>query len=274
MDQIHRDFRTSKRLPKKLPKRLQQALGQVLIVKLFAFGLGQAPVVGQPQVIPPDPSPTDAQVIPAPGITRPTLQIGSQGNPVSELQALLKLLGYYEGPVDGVYQESLAVAVSVFQRAANLRVDGVVGPATWERLLPPLPQITDGTPVQGGAVPISAGISPSPTASPAPAASPAPTPAPAEPAPSSPAAPATRPASPAAPSMQATPVDFPILRLGMQGPAVVRLQERLQSAGFFQGAVDGIFGPATRTAVQAAQRNFTLEPDGVVGPATWTALLR
>ncbi|MBE9177564.1 peptidoglycan-binding protein [Oculatella sp. LEGE 06141] len=60
----------------------------------------------------------------------------------------------------------------------------------------------------------------------------------------------------------------------MQGPAVSRLQERLQATGFFDGAIDGIFGPQTQAAVRAAQRNFQLDPDGVVGPATWTALLR
>jgi peptidoglycan hydrolase-like protein with peptidoglycan-binding domain len=60
----------------------------------------------------------------------------------------------------------------------------------------------------------------------------------------------------------------------MQGPAVTKLQERLQALGFLQGAVDGVFGPATQAAVIAAQQEFQLEPDGVVGPATWTALLR
>ncbi|MBD2099218.1 peptidoglycan-binding protein [Trichocoleus sp. FACHB-591] len=60
----------------------------------------------------------------------------------------------------------------------------------------------------------------------------------------------------------------------MQGSAVSRLQERLQAAGFFQGAIDGAFGPETQNAVQAAQRQYQLEADGIVGPATWSALLR
>jgi peptidoglycan hydrolase-like protein with peptidoglycan-binding domain len=60
----------------------------------------------------------------------------------------------------------------------------------------------------------------------------------------------------------------------MEGPAVERLQERMQALGFYYGEVDGIFGLATEDAVRALQRNFAIDPDGVVGPVTWTVLLR
>jgi peptidoglycan hydrolase-like protein with peptidoglycan-binding domain len=60
----------------------------------------------------------------------------------------------------------------------------------------------------------------------------------------------------------------------MWGSAIERLQERLQTLGFYDGEIDGIFGAQTQAAVEAAQRNFGLDPDGVVGPATWGALLR
>jgi Putative peptidoglycan binding domain len=69
-------------------------------------------------------------------------------------------------------------------------------------------------------------------------------------------------------------VQFPVLRLGMQGPAVTMLQQRLQALGFFKGSVDGDFGLVTEAAVKAAQRRFRLAPDGVVGSATWAAILR
>lgn len=58
----------------------------------------------------------------------------------------------------------------------------------------------------------------------------------------------------------------------MTGPDVVALQERLQAAGVYQGAVDGIFGPVTDQAVRAFQTQAGLIVDGVVGPATWSAL--
>ena len=76
------------------------------------------------------------QQMPEVRVNRPVLRTGSQGTDVSELQAALKLLGYYMGKVDGVYSESTAFAVSRFQKAAGLNPDGVVGSETWNRLFP------------------------------------------------------------------------------------------------------------------------------------------
>ena len=59
-----------------------------------------------------------------------TLEEGSQGNTVRELQERLKKLGYYTGSVDGRYGESTAAAVMAFQLRNNLTVDGKAGPAT------------------------------------------------------------------------------------------------------------------------------------------------
>ncbi len=70
------------------------------------------------------------------GQTRPILRSGTQGADVSELQAALKLLGYFDGSVDGVFGNGTAIAVSQFQQAAGLEPDGVVGSATWNRLFP------------------------------------------------------------------------------------------------------------------------------------------
>lgn len=79
-----------------------------------------------------------AQSLPALEINRPIIKVGSSGADVSELQAVLKLLGYYTGLVDGMFTEKTAMAVSLFQQAAGLDADGIVGADTWNRLFPPV----------------------------------------------------------------------------------------------------------------------------------------
>ncbi|MGB3760418.1 MAG: peptidoglycan-binding protein [Rivularia sp. (in: cyanobacteria)] len=73
------------------------------------------------------------------------------------------------------------------------------------------------------------------------------------------------------PAIQYTAAGLPILRPGMQGSQVVKLQEKLSNLGFLKG-VDGDFGPVTAEAVKAFQKRNGLEPDGVVGGATWQLL--
>lgn len=60
----------------------------------------------------------------------------------------------------------------------------------------------------------------------------------------------------------------PLLRTGSRGSAVRELQRLLRVAA------DGLFGPATRAAVVARQRDAGLAADGIVGPLTWAALAR
>ena len=67
-------------------------------------------------------------------IVRPALKLGSRGSAVIELQAALKLLGFYADTVDGIFSQSTARAVSQFQEAAGLAADGIVGQDTWNRL--------------------------------------------------------------------------------------------------------------------------------------------
>jgi N-acetylmuramoyl-L-alanine amidase len=72
-------------------------------------------------------------------IVRPALKLGSRGDAVLELQAALKLLGFYADNVDGIFSQSTARAVSQFQEAAGLAADGIVGQDTWNRLFPVAP---------------------------------------------------------------------------------------------------------------------------------------
>ena len=60
----------------------------------------------------------------------------------------------------------------------------------------------------------------------------------------------------------------PALHTGSQGEKVWKLQERLQALGYYTDAVDGQFGPGTRDAVIAFQKNNGLDADGYAGEET------
>ncbi|SFI35338.1 N-acetylmuramoyl-L-alanine amidase [Paenibacillus sp. UNC496MF] len=64
----------------------------------------------------------------------------------------------------------------------------------------------------------------------------------------------------------------PVLRPGSAGGDVADLQFRLQTLGYFKGAVTTTYGMATRNAVSRFQRANGLAHDGIAGPATWSKL--
>ncbi len=68
------------------------------------------------------------------------------------------------------------------------------------------------------------------------------------------------------------PTNCPILRRGSTGPAVIYLQNHLKMMGFYQGAIDGDFGPKTEAAVFAFQKSKNILQDGIVCRQTWTAI--
>ena len=167
-------------------------------------------------------------------IVRPALKVGSRGSEVTELQAALKLLGFYNGEVDGIFSKSTAKAVSEFQAAAGVAPDGIVGQDTWNRLFPAAPSASVENPIANTpTTPENSEINPQPQ-----------------------------------------PTNFPVLRRRMRGPAIRELQERLRAKGFLRVSADGVFGRETEAAVKAAQRKYQLPADGIVGRATWEALLR
>lgn len=67
----------------------------------------------------------------------------------------------------------------------------------------------------------------------------------------------------------------PVLEKGAHGPAVAWLQKALSGADVaisfapYAGALDGIFGPQTDTAVRALQTWAGTTVDGIVGDDTW-----
>ncbi len=186
-------------------------------------------------------------------INRPTLKAGSQGEEVLQLQGVLKLLGYYFGQVDGVYSDTTAAAVVKFQESVGLMPNGIVDQNTWNRLLPAakIYNYTNKTTTLQNRD-SNCNCSKNPTSTTTINGSP------------------TKIES----DTETSNIDLPILKIGMRGDAVRGLQQLLKAKGFFQGKVDGLFGPKTQTAVKAAQRKYQQEQNGIVDTSLWMTLLR
>jgi hypothetical protein len=79
--------------------------------------------------------------------------------------------------------------------------------------------------------------------------------------------------------VEGVPPSYPgtVLQTGSSGPAVRTIQEQLNAIARNYPAiptlaVDGVFGPRTREAVQRFQTIFKMQSDGLVGFATWYRL--
>ena len=67
-------------------------------------------------------------------MAEPTLERGSEGQAVKDLQEVLIELDFKPGAVDGIFGVYTESALKAFQGWASVMVDGVVGEATWEKL--------------------------------------------------------------------------------------------------------------------------------------------
>lgn len=62
------------------------------------------------------------------------------------------------------------------------------------------------------------------------------------------------------------------LQLGDRGPGVQELQTQLQARGYYYGAIDGVFGPDTQSAVLQLQRDRGLPQTGVADAEVYAVL--
>jgi hypothetical protein len=69
-------------------------------------------------------------------------------------------------------------------------------------------------------------------------------------------------------------VTGPKLSVGSTGPAVLALQKRLVSLGYWLGTPDGVYGDSTQQAVYALQKAAGIGRDGIAGPITDAALTK
>ncbi len=222
------------------------------------------------------------------------VQLGDSGELVTELQNRLTERGYYTGPITGYYGTLTEEAVIQFQQDNGLIVDGTAGPETIAALRPstlgtggPASDLGEGIlqpgtvgtavtdlqirlrdlgyytgPIDGGYGQMtenavirfqrSQGLTADGVLGPATLA-----------ALDNPVA-ATLPTSGPTvnPPTSALPVSPTPSSTGQ--PTVLELQRRLQQQGFYAGPLDGLMGPATQAAIEAAQRAYQLNPDDIV----------
>ncbi len=210
-------------------------------------------------------------------VARPDLSVGDRRPEVVELQAVLQLLGFYDGAIDGIYGETTRSSVAIFQQIAGLDTTGTVTATTWNRLFPAT--VPPGTPLaasSGSRNPVAANPAPvDPSTAPSAATFPVP---PSSSRPPSPPVSSSPPAVSPVPRTTTAPapaeVSLPVLKEGARGSVVEQLQTQLDQLGFYSDGVDGVFGEQTTIAVKKFQEANDLEKDGVVGPATWAILLR
>ena len=92
-----------------------QVTGQLNQATAATLGLDANALVATPAAAPAPPPPPADHLLPA---------------SVRTLQARLGALGFYSGPVDGVWGGGTQTAIEGFQRARGLQPDGQLGPAT------------------------------------------------------------------------------------------------------------------------------------------------
>ena len=186
----------------------------------------------------PTPKPT-ATPTSAPTFQRPasTVRNGSTGADAKLVQQRLKDLGYFTNRVDGQFGPKSVTALKLFQQNNNLRADGVAGEETYDVLF-------SWNARAAGETPTPALIeTPVP-----PTAPPTPTPEP------------------------LTPENAVIIKLGVSGEAVLRLQERLTVLGYYRASGDGVCKEDDVAAIRAFQRLNKLSVDGVAGYETQAVL--
>jgi peptidoglycan hydrolase-like protein with peptidoglycan-binding domain len=230
------------------------------------------------------------------------LQYKDEGGAVRQIQNRLRQLHYYSEIADGKFNHDTVVAVRAFQRNNGLKMDGVVGPATYTKLfsssaIPMPPSTTSISPTiriqfghEGPAVTMLQeklwdlkyftgtvdGKFGYTTIS------------------------AVRafqqanglkvdgivgnatwaklndPSAIPKPSTLATPKPGDAsarVVYGQKNNLVKQIQERLKALGYYEGAIDSTFGYSTYLAVRDFQKVHNLQVDGIVGSITWHKMM-
>jgi peptidoglycan hydrolase-like protein with peptidoglycan-binding domain len=182
---------------------------------------------------------------------------------VKQIQVAMQQLGYYKGNIDGVYGANTVTAVRAFQSSVGLPADGVAGPKTiaayevrikGDSTVATLQQELTNWGYYHGAIDGIYGPG------------------------------TVQAVTQLQTALGVTPAD------GQWGPktqaavnashknngkgttVTMQIQSDLATLGYYHGAIDGVYGPATIAAVKAFQKAGSLPVDGIVGVDTMTAI--
>ncbi|MEB3280750.1 MAG: peptidoglycan-binding protein [Lyngbya sp.] len=207
------------------------------------------------------------------------LRLGDRGASVTQVQQRLRILGYYSGPVNGIFDLTTRRAVIVFQRDYGIAQTGVVGATTQSYLLSAVPQfqpvlsdllvpqdvLLGGIPLVNQ--PVNPIVAQGRPLNPVPF-NPIPQGQPLNPVPLNPVV-QGRPLNPS-PLTPVQPVATyrSFVSVGDTGFEVRKVQQRLRELNYYRGPINGFFDRTTHDAVVRFQRANGISTTGVVGPTT------
>ena len=169
------------------------------------------------------------------------MRIGDNNSDVKKLQKALKILGYYDGDIDGDYGKGTTAAVKAYQEDHKLEADGVAGRSTVKSLFGSCASTSMNAELNGSS---SGKRSTSNTSS---------------------SSTSKYKTVDSIADIGSAPSPT---KEGSSGTDVVKLQQALEYLGYYDGAIDGDYGSGTVAAVKKFQTKRGLKADGVAGVGT------
>ena len=206
---------------------------------------------------------TVLSLLPQVQVDAASMNKGSRGSNVKQLQQNLIGMGYLEGTADGSYGSKTKAAVKEFQRDFGLSADGSAGEATQSALRSAVVRLQVELKLAGYAPGSADGSFGSKTKKALQAYQ------------SDNGLPKTGEADSAtwaAINRGTSGMKVSALRKGSYGTQVKYLQRALIGLGYLNGTADGAYGGKTTEAVRAYQRDYGLGVDGSAGKNTMTSI--
>jgi peptidoglycan hydrolase-like protein with peptidoglycan-binding domain len=162
---------------------------------------------------------------------------GDEGSDVKKLQKALKILGYYTLTVDGKYGDGTLSAVSLYQKAENLKADGIAGKATVTSIFGSCAKTADVTQASDNTESDNSEED-------------------------------DTNASNTVSCIEDIGTTPKACKEGASGENVVKLQQALELLGYYSADIDGHYGAQTISAVKRFQKNRGMKEDGIAGAST------